>query len=96
MGRLWQRGQELWQRGQGKVRNWQNRFWLWLYILAKKHLPGGYMDVAWDTFVQERITALGHSHGEEFVTWVFSDLYNSEDGQGRDYRLEKREIRDAR
>ena len=69
---------------------------MWLYALAKSHLPKGYMDIAWEIFVQERITALGHSHGREYVTWVFSDLYNDADGQGRDYRMEEREVRDMR
>ena len=69
---------------------------MWLYALAKSHLPTGYMDVAWETFVKERIVALGHSRGEEFVTWVFSDLYDTVDGQGRDYRMEEREVRDMR
>ena len=54
------------------------------------------MDVAWDIFVRERIAALGHSHGHEYVTWVFSDLYSDTDGQGRDYRMEEREVRDMR
>ena len=74
----------------------KNRFWLWLYAFAKSHLPTGYMDVAWDIFVRERIAALGHSHGHEYVTWVFSDLYSDTDGQGRDYRMEEREVRDMR
>ena len=70
-----------------------SKFWWWLYAYAKSHVPDEHMDAAWTIFVQERIAALGRARGEEFVTWVLSDLYNSADGQGRDYRQEGREIR---
>jgi hypothetical protein len=67
-----------------------------LFKLARDHLPEYYIDKAFEHYVKDRVEALVGTHGEAFVMWVLSDRVNLDDGQGRDFRMVGREIRDAR
>ena len=71
-------------------------FWLWLFKKGRDHLPEYYIDKAFEHYLTERIEALVGSHGESFVIWLLSDAQSLDDGQGRDFRMAGREVRDGR
>ncbi len=65
------------------------RFWLWLYKLARSHLPPDYYDELLGTYVAERIERLRGQLGDDFVCWFVSDIGPP------DPRLIGRDTRDA-
>jgi len=74
------------------------RFWIWAYEQCRKHLPEGYRDEIWASFIAERIQELqARALPDDYIQLLLSEakaglMVDS----GREYRVEVREIRDQR
>lgn len=76
-----------------------DRFWLWLYHLARGHLPEGYRDEVWRTYLASKMDELRQrAVPEEFMLFIAEDLELDilEEERNREIRMETREIRDQR